>query len=222
MNNMDINDLRAYKKNPRKITAEDYKLLGDSLTEFGDLSGVVLNQRTGELVGGNQRSNFFKEHPEAVKIELTEEFPANEQGTVALGYIVYNGEKYSFRKVDWDEEKEARANILANKVGGTWDFNMLANAFDQDMLLASGWKSFELGFASGGEMPPDEDTLKESMTSYLDGSVRQLTFFFSVDEFETLLPSLDKIMVEQGLNSHTEVLTFLVKDYENTRSTKKV
>lgn len=223
MNSMDLNDLKAYKKNPRKITSEDFKLLGDSLKEFGDLSGVVLNQRTGELVGGNQRTNFFKGDPEAVKIEVTEEFtPPTDTGTVALGYVVYKGEKYSFRKVDWDEAKEARANILANKVGGTWDFDMLANAFDQEMLLESGWKSFELGFSSRGDdegnREQDQSELPDSMKSYLDGNIRQLSLFFSVEEFEEVLPKLDKIMAEHELASHTDVFNFLLKHYEDNTS----
>lgn len=216
---MEIKDLKAYGKNPRKITDEDFALLGSSLKEFGDLSGIVLNRSSGELVGGNQRTNFFKLEPEKCKIILTEELDKpSPTGTVALGYVLYNGERFSLRVVDWNEDQEKRANILANKVGGVWDFDKLANAFDVDMLLSHGFKAFEIGFAGGAPKEPDADTLKESMTSYLDGSIRQVTFYFSVEEYETLLPRLDSIMEKQGLKSHTEVLNFILKQYEDTQS----
>lgn len=143
---MEIKDLKGYHKNPRKIDEETFNLLSSSLVEFGDLSGVIFNVKSGEVVGGNQRTSFFKKHPEAT-ILITEKFDTpTAAGTVAQGYISFSGEKYTYREVDWDEKKEERANILANKVSGAWDFDMLANGFDIDMLLESGWKTEEFGF----------------------------------------------------------------------------
>src|SRR6185436_13064060 len=117
-------DLKAYHKNPRKMSKEDYELLSSSLKEFGDLSGIVRNNTTGELVGGNQRTHFFSEPGSGAKVVISHRFEKpTETGTVALGYVLYNGEQYSYREVEWDLKQEERANILANKVGGTWDFD---------------------------------------------------------------------------------------------------
>lgn len=217
MKNKDIKDLKGYHKNPRKMTSEDFSLLSSSLKEFGDLSGIIVNKTTGEVIGGNQRTSFFKQQPEGATIAVVESFTdPTATGTVALGYVLYKGEKYNYREVEWDEKKEERANILANKVGGTWDFDTLANAFDVDMLLASGWKSFELGFATTKEQDgKDTDGLKESMDTYLTGSVKQVTFYFSSEEYEVLLPRLDKVMTEIGVKSHTEVFLKLLDEHES-------
>jgi len=45
-----IDDLKADPKNPRKISPEALDGLRYSLGEFGDLSGLVWNKRTGTLV----------------------------------------------------------------------------------------------------------------------------------------------------------------------------
>ena len=48
-------DLSPASYNPRKISPEQLKALGDALKVFGDLGGIVRNRKTGNLVGGHQR-----------------------------------------------------------------------------------------------------------------------------------------------------------------------
>ena len=49
------NDLVPNLRNPRKITDEQIKALRKSLQAFGDLSGIIFNERSNRLVGGHQR-----------------------------------------------------------------------------------------------------------------------------------------------------------------------
>jgi len=210
----EIKDLRAYDKNPRKITKEDFELLQKSLDEFGDLSGVVFNKTTNNLVGGHQRTNAFKSKKAIISITDTLGTPSR-TGTVATGYIVVDDEKFNYREVEWDEDKEARANILANKVSGQWDFDMLANAFGVDVLLESGWKASELGFATTKEMDgTDQDMLSESMETYLAGNIKQIVLYFSAEDFELIVPRLDAIMLKEKVKSHTEVFLKVLDYYD--------
>lgn len=211
-----IKELKAYDKNPRKMTKDDYKVLSESLDEFGDLSGIIFNRTSGNLVGGHQRTNHFKSKHDA-KVILTETFDTpTKTGTVAQGYVTSEGEKYAYREVEWDEDKEARANILANKVSGQWDYDMLANAFDVDTLLASGWKASEIGFATTkDEDGTDQDQLGSSMESYLTGNIKQIVLYFSSEEFEEIVPRLDKVMDTEKVSSHTEAFVKLLENYEN-------
>ena len=55
-----IDDLRASPRNPRKISAEALAGLKTSLASYGDISGIVWNERTGELVAGHQRVRALK------------------------------------------------------------------------------------------------------------------------------------------------------------------
>lgn len=104
--------------NPRTITKEQLDRLKKAIQEFGDLGGIIKNIRTGNLVGGHQRVKVI---PKDALIEKTDLAAPSRTGTVAHGYIVINGEKYSYREVDWDEKREKAANIAANAHGGDWD-----------------------------------------------------------------------------------------------------
>lgn len=217
MQEKNIKELKAYDKNPRKMGKEEYQLLVESLQKYGDLSGVVFNRKTGNLIGGHQRTNHFKK--EEAKVIITESFDTpTKQGTVALGYIVLDGEKYSYREVEFSEEDEQKANILPNKISGTWDFDVLANAFDVDTLMATGWKASEIGFATSREQDgQDSDTLTESMESYLTGNIKQIVLYFSSEEFENIVPRLDAVMDSEKVSSHTEAFIKLLEFYENNR-----
>jgi hypothetical protein len=143
MAELKIKDLKKYHKNPRNITERQFSELSEWLVKYGDLSGIVVNRRTGEIIGGNQRTHFFREKDAEIKIN--EEFAEpDEQGTTKIGYVILNGKKYSYREVDWDEKWSEQANIIANKAGGTWDYEILANEFDQELLLDSGFQDWEL------------------------------------------------------------------------------
>lgn len=54
-----ISNLNPAPYNPRKITDKKLAMLQKSMAEFGDLSGIVCNTRTGHLVGGHQRLKVF-------------------------------------------------------------------------------------------------------------------------------------------------------------------
>lgn len=216
---MELDDLRPYHKNPRKITDEDFKLLGESLEKYGDLSGIIYNIRTGQLVGGHQRVNFFRT-ANATITEKERYLEPTITGTVGEGYIEFKGERFPLRVVDWDEATEEGANIAANKIGGVWDFDKLANEFDMETLMKHGWKEFELGFitADREQGPADQSELPSSMNSYLAGQVKQLTFHFSPEDYEKTVTRLDAAMRDEKLNKHVDVLLFLLDFYEGHRS----
>lgn len=219
MANKALNELRPYHKNPRKITAEKLQLLKESIVEFGDLSGVVFNETTGQLVGGHQRVQVFKDAQTAdIKIEKTFDEPTS-TGTVAVGYIEIGQERFSYRKVRWDEKQEERANIAANKMGGFWDYEILANQFSEGVLLASGFDTAELGFTSvlgtgSGDREEDTDKLKDSMESYLGGNVKHISLYFKKEDFDAVLTRVDKLMAETDTHSHTDAFLALLDFYE--------
>ncbi len=148
-------EFKEWAKNPRKITEADFKTLQATLEKYGDISGIVLNKRTGELVGGHQRTRVFKDKESTVTIEKTYPKPT-QTGTVALGYVEVDGERFSYREVDWDEAKAEGANIAANKVGGEFDWDKLANEFEMKTLFENGFKESELGFMREDVDPKDD------------------------------------------------------------------
>jgi len=91
-------DLKPAPYNPRKISPKAASALQRSLGEFGDLSGITWNSRTGHVVAGHQRLAELRK------------MGAN----LVDGCVVATGERYQVRVVDWPEGKEKAANVVAN------------------------------------------------------------------------------------------------------------
>jgi hypothetical protein len=121
---------KNYHKNARKITKEELEMIRQNISELGDISGIVHDLNSDEIIGGNQRSkviNFDK-----CEITFTEKFKKPDQwGTVAWGYVIWEGQRLSYRQVRWTKEQCEKANITANSLTGTWD---------EDMLKGDSWK----------------------------------------------------------------------------------
>ena len=101
--------------NPRNITSKRLERLRVSLRKYGDISGNVENRRTGNWVGGNQRDKSFGKYQTEVVRTFDE---PDEQGTVAVGWLVWEGKRYAYRQVDWPQEVEDAACIIANTNAG--------------------------------------------------------------------------------------------------------
>lgn len=122
-----INELRGDPKNPRRISKEDFESLKKSILTFGDLSGVILNVTTNELVGGHQRVEAFKALGNNVDVQYAEQLQTpTSKGTVATGFVIIDGERYSYREVQWSKEMQQAANIAANRISGEFDLDLLA------------------------------------------------------------------------------------------------
>lgn len=106
---MTIAQLKDDPSNPRDIDDESLKALSISLDEFGDISGIVYNLKTKELVCGHQRKKALVEQygdKAALKV--------NAKGTPTA--IVTPDESFPIRAVDWTRKKQQLANIAANSV----------------------------------------------------------------------------------------------------------
>ncbi len=134
---MKIKDLTPNAKNPRTITDRKRAMLKKALAKFGDLSGIIYNRQTQQLVGGHQRREAFD--PEAVVTVVKKYGRPTKTGTVAEGYVELKGERFAYREVFWPKEKEMAANIAANKGAGEWDLPVL-NEMMKDL------SAFDLNF----------------------------------------------------------------------------
>jgi hypothetical protein len=154
--------LKAASYNPRTITNQRLNKLQDSMTTFGDLSGIVFNVRTKTLISGHQRTATI----DLKKAKIVQKPVQDEHGTVAVGYVEAQTKKgkirIPYRAVDWDLTKEKAANIAANAHGGTFDKEKLR------MVLADIEKSKKFDIELTGLDPltlkslklPDDGKLK--------------------------------------------------------------
>ncbi|MCP3994914.1 MAG: ParB N-terminal domain-containing protein, partial [bacterium] len=104
--------------NPRTISDHDLAALGRSLKFFGTVEPIVVNRRSGHIVGGHQRVK-------AAQAEGMEELP-----------VVY---------VELDDPSEKQLNLALNRVSGEFDLGRLGELLAE---LEQGGADLELtGFS---------------------------------------------------------------------------
>lgn len=156
---MKVRDLKANPENPRKITSSKLAQLRKAMSEFGDLSGIVFNRRSGNMVAGHQRSKNLDSTAEVV---ITNSFKKpNSVGTVAEGYIQADDVRWGYREVDWPRHKEMAGTIAANKLAGEWDSTQL-----KDWMEELG--SFDADFDTGLTMFDEEEMVDFGFTEESD------------------------------------------------------
>jgi hypothetical protein len=138
-----LGNLTPNERNPRRISPAQLEGLKASLLEFGPLDGFVFNRRSKRLVGGHQRKTSL---PDNSPITITEKISKpNAQGTVARGFVeMENGERITYREVDWPDGKEKAAMIAANKHSGEWETEVLAQILGELDETGRGLTGFEV------------------------------------------------------------------------------
>lgn len=99
---MSLDKLNPAKYNPRKELKPgdpEFEKLKRSIQEFGLVEPIILNKRTGNVVGGHQRLSVLRH----------------------LGY-----NETDCVIVDLDDAKEKTLNIALNKISGQWDDELLS------------------------------------------------------------------------------------------------
>ena len=175
-----IGDFNQAKYNPRKITPVQLQALNKSIEEFGDLSGVVINEKTNTIVAGHQRLKTLGNK----KTKIVTQKHKDAFGTVAMGHIEVTKEDGSvfnvpLRMVHWDLRKEKLANIAANNHGGEFDNQKLGK-----LLAELDEKPFDIeltGFSNGAMQNmirrsiESDDAPKEKYVRKLSSPIYQVT-----------------------------------------------
>jgi hypothetical protein len=122
-----IDDLRQADYNPRKISSKAAAALSKSLGDFGDLSGIVWNQRTGNLVCGHQRVAELRK----LGAQLID-------GALQI----VSGERFAVRIVDWPIVKEKSANVVANSPSIAGEFTPSVDAVLDEIMAGIGQQDY--------------------------------------------------------------------------------
>lgn len=160
-----VGELIDAEYNPRKMADDQHERLAASMVEFGDLSGIVFNRRTGRLIGSHQRRRHMPDDT-PIHIDGSRKRKPNVQGTIATGHVIIDGERWSYREVDVSEVTERAMNLAANQHSGEWDFELLPDVLefieDDYDLAALGFDDkllAEMGI--GVTEPVEEDEVPE-------------------------------------------------------------
>ena len=120
IDDVDISILKLAEYNPRKLSETQEAALKQSLTIFGFVDPIVVNNhpdRANVIVGGHQRVKVWQ------KMGNT---------TVPAFYVTL------------DKAQERELNVRLNKASGEWDWNILQEFFKKDELLNWGFTEDDL------------------------------------------------------------------------------
>lgn len=205
--------MKNYHKNPRQIKGKQFKDLQTWLLELGDLSGIVHDLNTDEVVSGNQRMRAID--IAKCKVELTDgPHDPDKQGTVAHGYVIWKDAKYNYRQVRWTPKQCEKANIVANKAGGEWDFEALANGFDFDELVEWGFKEWELGMIANNDPEKEWEGMPEFDQDDVSGAILTIKVHFeTIDDIAKFSG-----LINQNVTQKTKFIWFPKKEKLNLKN----
>lgn len=203
--------MKEYHKNPRKITAKQLEQLKANIKELGDLSGIVHDLNTDEIISGNQRSKIIDINNCEIEIIEKKKKP-DQQGTVAVGYVIWQGQRLNYRQVRWTEQQREKACITANKLGGEFDYDILESQFDTNDLFGWGFKEEDFGsFDVLGDLEENE-----TFQNFVKASKDEFAMTF-------LIPKTVKYEMEVFLRTHTKKwIAQKVVEFVNTLDNERV
>jgi ParB-like chromosome segregation protein Spo0J len=118
----DIDDLKPQEKNPRKISKEQKKQLGESLTKFGCAEPIVVT-KDGTIIGGHQRYFILKAKGKR-SVECME------------------------CQDDLSQAQLDELTVRLNKNTADFDFDLLAGGYEPEKLINWGFSMEELELES--------------------------------------------------------------------------
>jgi ParB-like chromosome segregation protein Spo0J len=131
-----IKDLKPHPKNPRQLSDHDAAHLEKSLAKFGLIDKPIITPQ-GMIIGGHQRISVLKK-----------------MGHKEVECFVPDS--------DLEDQDIDELNIRLNRNAGSWDFDILANQWDENDLLDFGFTEHEFAMGNIDEIDPkDEPEEKE-------------------------------------------------------------
>lgn len=222
-----VADLKPAHYNPRRISHQAADGLGYSMETFGDLSGIVYNVRTGQLVSGHQRVAQLP--PQAILGPMVA--MPDKHGTVGVSVIEHDGARWPVRLVDWELPKEKAANLAANNAALQGMFTeavgpMLAELTTELPELSQGLRLAEihpgvmLGPIGDGNVVENGDNewqgMPESQNENLEGR-KLIVHFYSQEAFDEFARR-----IEQRLTPRTKSIWFPKEPDDNWQSRQVV
>ncbi len=156
-----ITELIEADYNPRRLTETQYKQLKNSLSTFGLVDPILVNineERKNIIIGGHQRTKVW-----------------SDLGNDTIPCIELN--------LSLDQEKEL--NVRLNKNTGEFDFDMLANHFDEDNLVEWGFDAFQFDTEDEVDYSVlDDEDLDDELEEMNSGVKKAIQIEFDLDRYE--------------------------------------
>lgn len=194
-----LGDLTNWENNPRSILEEDFNRLKGQITKLGVYKTLLVNQDN-IVLGGNMRLRAF-----------TDLFGADHEVMCGIVETADPGNMLEYALSDNDQ-------------AGITDDLKLAEVFHlhpidtqlfkiQSNVLRPLENIINPPDPIGGDPNQDQSGMDESLDGYLNGNIKQIVLYYDNEQYTTVVGWLEAIGKDIGLESNTDIITKLIKDY---------
>ena len=187
--NVKLSDIKLNPNNPRLIKDDKFKKLVQSIIDFPEMlkiRPIVVNEDM-IILGGNMRFKACKElkHKEVSIIKLS--------GLSA--------------------EKQREFLIKDNVSGGEWDWNLLANEWDEIKLVEWGLDLPNFGVDN---MTNNKDykglDAESKLDKFLNSELKRMFLVYDNETFENVINWFNKLQQKHELENHSQVILKLMEN----------
>lgn len=190
---MKISQIKTNKKNPRFIKDEKFKKLVNSIKEFPKMMELrpIIVDEDNTVLGGNMRLKALKE------LNYTD-IPDN-----------------WVKKASDLTDEEKNEFVVKDNVGfGDWDFEILANEFDAELLEDWGlelWADDDLSNQNiyNGQNPELE------LEKFMNAEFKRLFLVYDNDTFEKVVNWLNEKQEKYNLENHSQAILKIIENENN-------
>ena len=185
-----ISSITENAANPRTINKHKFQKLVNSVREFPEMLSLrpIVVDKDNVILGGNMRYKACKE----------------------LGLK----EVYIIQAADLDD-KQAQEFIVKDNVGfGEWDWDILANAFDNVELKEWGLDVWQPEEEVSNNTDYSLNTAEEKLNRFLDAKIKNITIPFENEEFGDVVDRLEKLLLKYNCEDYR---TLIYKILENEK-----
>ena len=185
-----ISSITENAANPRTINKHKFQKLVNSVREFPEMLSLrpIVVDKDNVILGGNMRYKACKE----------------------LGLK----EVYIIQAADLDD-KQAQEFIVKDNVGfGEWDWDILANAFDNVELKEWGLDVWQPEEDISNNTDYSNNSLDEKLNRFLDAKIKNITIPFENEEFDDIVDRLEKLLLKYNCEDYR---TLIYKILENEK-----
>ena len=185
-----ISSIKENDANPRFINKHKFKKLVNSVKEFPEMLSLrpIVVDKDNIILGGNMRYKACKE------IGLKEV------------YII---------QADDLDEKKAQEFIIKDNVGfGEWDWDILANTFENVELKEWGLDVWQPEEEVSNNTDYSLNTAEEKLNRFLDAKIKNITIPFENEEFGDVVDRLEKLLLKYNCEDYR---TLIYKILENEK-----
>lgn len=203
-----ISTLRPWDKNPRGIMEEDFNRLKEQIKRLG-LYKPILITNDGEIIGGNMRYRAIMSLREEGATNMDEVVvsvvnPTNE--TEKLEYALSDNDRAGYYEDDKLYELLADSDLKLNNLLNLYKVDLGGSVSIEKVLSTFGPASVE--------RTTDSDNTDDKLQTYLEGAIRQIVLYFTVDQYQDVVSRLEAIREKHHLEDNTAAFLLLLDHYD--------